>query len=676
VSRIVVLVVCLFATNLLAAEQRFGADDLTRVVRVSDPQIAPDGKTIVVVVGRANLKTNKYDAELVLVDIATREQHLLTHDRVVSGYPRWSPSGDRLAYIAEDNDHRAQIFVLSMRGGDSLQLTHAAGAVSQFAWKPDGKAIAFAATDEVPRREGEAKFLDAFEVLVNDSLVSGRSPSTHLWLIDAIGGEARRLTSGDWSLPVSFPPGSPSSPLNWSADGKLIAFVKAVSPLSGDAERTQIELLDVASGQFRPLTQRTALESYPLLSPDGSKVAYWYPRDGKVWFNNEIRVVGVNGGADHSETAVIDRNFERVLWTSDSRALVVAANDGTTVGVWIKPLDGAARRVALGQLTAGGLFWFDYSVGSHDQLALCGTTPDRATELYYLPTLDSAPVRLTDFNAALDSRLRGRSETVTWVSDNVQLDGVLTYPPDFMPGRKYPLVLDIHGGPTYASRETFDESVQYLAAQGWLVFEPNYRGSDNRGNQFVSAIYKDTGAGPGRDVMAGVEMLERRGFVDASKMAVSGWSYGGYMTTWLLGHYDVWKAAVAGAAVTDWVTMYALSDGNVTIADQVGGSPYRGDSLKTYREQSPVSFAQRIHAPTLILSDTGDTRVPIANSYELFRALSDNGVTTQFFAYPIAGHYPDDPLRNRDIWQRWVAWIGRYVGTDSVGPSTPAPTTK
>ena len=148
------------------------------------------------------------------------------------------------------------------------------------------------------------------------------------------------------------------------------------------------------------------------------------------------------------------------------------------------------------------------------------------------------------------------------------------------------------------------------------------------------------------------------------------------MTTWLLGHYDVWKAAVAGAAVTDWVTMYAISDGNVTIADQVGGSPYRDKLLTTYREQSPISYAPRIRAPTLILSDIGDTRVPIANSYELFRALKDNGVTTQFFAYPIGGHFPDDPLRSRDIWQRWVAWIGRYVGAATPAVSSAAATSQ
>jgi len=157
--------------------------------------------------------------------------------------------------------------------------------------------------------------------------------------------------------------------------------------------------------------------------------------------------------------------------------------------------------------------------------------------------------------------------------------------------------------------------------------------------------------------------------VDSSRMAVSGWSYGGYMTSWLLGHYNVWKAAVAGASVTDWINMYAISDGNVTIADQVGGSPYTGDNITSYRNQSPISFAENIHAPTLILHDTGDVRVPIANSYELFRVLKDNGVPTQFFAYPISGHSPGDPIRARDVRRRWVEWIAKYVGTEAPADS-------
>jgi dipeptidyl aminopeptidase/acylaminoacyl peptidase len=536
--------------------------------------------------------------------------------------------------------------------------------VTQFAWKPDGTEIAYAAVDEMPKREGEAQFLDAFEVGANDSLVHGPSASTHIWLISAAGGEARRLTSGSWSLPVSFPPGSPASPINWTPDGKQIAFVKAISPLSGDAEHTQIELLDVATGEFHALTGRTLLEAYPLISPDGAHVAYWYAQDGKGWDENEARVVSIRGSDDRSLTVPeIDRNIERVLWTADSRAVLVGGNDATTLGLWLKPLDGPARRLDIGNITPTTLYWVDINLGPSDALAFTGSTPERATELYYMPTLTSAPVRLTDFNAVLDPLERGKAETVTWTSDSKTLDGVVTYPPGFNAAQKYPLVLYVHGGPNSCSKETLNPFVQYFAAQGWVVFEPNYRGSDNMGNAFYAAIYKDAGEGPGRDVMAGVAMLEQRGFVDSSRMAVSGWSYGGYMTTWLIGHYNVWKAAVAGAAVTDWTVMYSISDGSVTTADQAGGSPFTPGNAESYSRQSPITFAANAHAPTLILHDTGDTRVPIADSYELFRALKDNGVTTRFIAYPISGHAPGDPIRSRDFRERWVAWLAQYLGT-------------
>jgi dipeptidyl aminopeptidase/acylaminoacyl peptidase len=657
-------IACLSALPVGAQPKRFTPEVFVKLTRISDPQISPDGKSIVIVVGHPNLKTDKYDTDLVLVDIGTREQRVLTHGRRIGGYPRWSPTGDRLAYIAEDADKKAQVFVLPMSGGDSLQLTHAATAVSQFSWKPDGTAIAFAATDDLPKREGEAEFLDAFEVGANDSLVHGPSPSTHIWLIPASGGEAKRLTSGTWSLPVSFPPGPPASPINWTPDGKSIAFVKAASPLSGDAELTQMEMLDATTGGFHPITGRKTLEAYPTISPDGQKVSYWYSTDGNAVNINEVRVASLDGHGDRTLTATdIDRNMMRSLWTSDSKAVVVGANDGTTVGLWVKPLDGAARRLKLGNLTPANGYWVEMNLGPKNQLALIGTTPDRASELYYLPTLDSAPVRLTDFNSVLDDMDRGKSETVTWTSDKKELDGVVTYPPAFDARQKYPLVLYVHGGPNSSSKETFNPMVQCLASQGWVVFEPNYRGSDNLGNAFYASIYKDAGAGPGRDVMAGVEMLQKRGFVDTTKMAVSGWSYGGYMTTWLLGHYDVWKAAVAGASVTDWFVMYTTSDNSVTVTDQVGPSPYVGDNDKSWRDQSPITFAKNIKAPTLILHDTGDTRVPIASSYELFRALLDNGVTTKFFAYPIGGHSPADPIRARDVRKRWIDWLAQYLGT-------------
>jgi dipeptidyl aminopeptidase/acylaminoacyl peptidase len=460
-----------------------------------------------------------------------------------------------------------------------------------------------------------------------------------------------------------LPPGAPSSPLSWSPDGKRIAIVKVATPYTGDNDKAAIQLLDVDSGQLQPLTSRTHHETQPLYSPDGAHIAHWYPRDGETKNVNEIYVGPAAGGETASITKALDHNVQRAMWMPDGKALLVSANHGTTTGLWIQPIDGKARRIDLGKVVATAPFWLDASMGPAGELAFTGSEPERPAELYYLASQTSAPQRITDFNREVASAELGRTETVEWDCDKFHMDGVVTYPPDFVSSKKYPLVLYVHGGPRSASKEAFSSRAQLLAAQGWVVFEPNYRGSDNLGNEFEAAIWNDAGAGPGRDTMAGVALLEKRGFVDSSRMAVSGWSYGGYMTTWLLGNYPTrWKAAVAGAAVTDWLDQYDYGDANVRRGTSFGGSPYTDSKrLEAYREQSPITYASRIKAPTLILSDTGDYRVPITQSFQLYHTLVDNGVTTQFIAYPVSGHSPSDPVHSRDVDRRWIAWLSKYL---------------
>ena len=259
-----------------------------------------------------------------------------------------------------------------------------------------------------------------------------------------------------------------------------------------------------------------------------------------------------------------------------------------------------------------------------------------------------------------------------WKSDRFDVDGVLTYPPDYAAGKKYPLVLYIHGGPTSASLETFSMPAQIFAAQGWLVFEPNYRGSNNEGNAFTTSIVADAGAGPGRDVMAGVAALEKRGIVNEGRIAVSGWSYGGFMTSWLIGNYPtVWRAAVAGAPVTDILDQYTLSDNNIQRASGYGPSPFVGEkSLQRYAAMSPLTYAWRMKTPTLIMSDVGDWRVTTTQAYKLMHALKDNHVPVKFIAYPVAGHSPADPIRARDVYRRWTGWLAMYLNAPSPTTST------
>jgi dipeptidyl aminopeptidase/acylaminoacyl peptidase len=664
----------LLATAAVAQQPRhIELDDLGRIIRVSDPQIAPDGKSIVIVVGRANYDEDRYDSNLMLVDIASGGQRVLTSERRGVSHPRFSPAGDRLAFLSDvalgpGQQPHAQIFVMPMGGGDSRRITSAPKGVQQFAWSPDGRTLAYATEDEPEKKTGPERFNDSFEVGNDDFLIQSQALPTHAWLVSATGGDARRLTSGSWSLPINHPPGAPASPLAWSPDGKSIVLVRLPTPHSGDTRDATVQVLDVATGRMSVLTGDNRLEGQPTYSPDGSQIAYWQPRDRDSGNENEIHVAPVAGGAGRSITHPLDRNVARSIWMLDGKSLLIGANDGTQISLWLQPLEGPARKLDLGNLSPSSSFWVDVAVGRDGGIAFTATNPQRPAELYYMATAAASPKRLTDLNAEVAGLALGRTEVISWHSDGFTHNGIVTYPPDFANNQKYPLVLVVHGGPTAASLETFSPQAQLMAARGWVVFQPNYRGSDQIGNAYQHAIVNDAGAGPGRDVMAGVEALKQRGFVDSDRVAVSGWSYGGYMTVWLLGHYQGWRVAVAGAAVTDWMDQYNLGDSNVRRGFAFGGSPWTDPKrLEAYMEQSPISAVSKIRTPTLVMTNTQDFRVTPTQSFKLYHALRDNGVPTKFIAYPIHGHNAGDPVRQRDVQRRWIGWIEQYFRDASNG---------
>ncbi|MGH8199322.1 MAG: S9 family peptidase [Steroidobacteraceae bacterium] len=676
---------------LLAQAQanRLQLRDVANIVHVFDPQLSPDGRSIALIVSRPDLSHDDYDSSLVLIDVASGAQRVLTYERKDVFSPRWSPTGDRLAFLAlaqpsadgEDGTHEPaksagtkpstpwkqpteQIYVLPMSGGEAHRISGSAHDVEQIAWSPDGRQIAFTMADDNPSQQEIDQHEDAFEVGDNSYLTTEAALPAHLWLVAADGGPPRRITSGGWTLPRAAPPSAPSSPLSWSPDGRSIAIVQQKSPAYGDSDQTVVAIVDVASGRIHKLTSHPLLEGFPLYSPDGSQIAYTYSRDGD--FNNELDllVTPTAGGDGVDVTRELDRDIVRAAWLADGQSLLVGAHDGTHVRLWVQPLKGPARKLDLGDIEPDWLFWIDLTLGKDGALAFVGSTASHPDELYYMSSLDRSPRRLTDFNDAIAARQLGRVETLTWSGpDGFAEDGVVVYPPGFEAGREYPLVLYIHGGPQAASTEDFNALPQLLAAQGYVVFSPNYRGSDNLGNAYQRAIYNDAGDGPGRDVMAGLQALEHRGFIDASRVAVSGWSYGGYMTSWLIGHYQFWKAAVSGAAVNDLVHAYALSDFNVTERWSFSGSPWTKKLMAAYVEQSPITYAAQVKTPTLILADTADERVPITQSYLMYHALKDNGVTVKFFAYPVPGHFPGDPVRSTDVFRRWISWIDDYMRT-------------
>ena len=657
---------CLLAWHAgsAAAAPHFGLDDLRKIVSLSDPRISPDGKEIAVVVSVQDVKTDKAAVEIDLVTVVGGARRRVVANRQDLSSPRWSPDGTRIAFLAKDPvTKQDQIFAMPARGGTGIRVTRDKQGVDDYAWSPDGKDIAFIAQDPPRNAAAIAAHNGVFEVTNGHFLLQGDVAPWHLWTVPAAGGEARRLTAGDFSLGTDE--GGTTTPA-WSRDGRRIAFTKYPGVHWASSFRSVIAAVDVANGKMRTLVPDQASD-HPGFAPTGNAYAYARPRGGD---QNNGNAVYVNvDGKTFDATALLARHSSNYLWMPDGRTLVLAGGFGTHTALWEQPLSGDARRIDLGEVEANnGLGTTtssdttSMSVSRTGVLAFIGSTPEHPCELYVLDSLRAPPRRLTDVNAFIDKFDLGRTQSIEWDGpDGFREDGVLTYPVDYERGRKYPLVLVIHGGPMISSNVAFQRLAQLLATAGFLVFQPNYRGSTSLGDAYQHAIYRDTGDGPGKDVMAGLSAVEKLGSVDERRIGVSGWSYGGYMTAWLTSHYDIWKAAVAGAPLTDWLMDYSISWYQEGDRYFFGSSPWTDAGWKIWREQSPINYVRKVKAPTLILGDVMDSNVPLVNAEEWYHGLRDNGVPVEFYAYPETSHLLHDIVQVTDMYRRWTEWMEKYL---------------
>ena len=651
-----------FCSAARAQEKRaITMDDFAKIVAISNPAISHDGTRIAAVISRVNLKDDRHDTQLVIIDVKTGAQQPLTFDRLGVGNPQWSPDDSKLAFVTEaetgkDKAKKGQVWMISMEGGEARKITDAPQGVEQFAWSPDGASIAYASPDP-PDQAALDKKEDSFE-MGDDGLFTSAAPRPqHIWIVKADGSGNKRVTSGTWSLPESAPNVGGPPPLSWSHDGRWIVFPRRANPSIGDADESTIWAVDAQSGALRKLTTHERFENDPLFSPDGSEVTYAFKRDGEPSNLTDVYVAPAAGGDGNDVTAPLDLDIGAAKWMPDGKSLLLEAEQGTRRCMWIQTLGGDAKKLSLGDLEPGA-----FAVGPSGEIAFVASTEDRASELYYLASPDAQPRKLTDVNAWMDELALGKDEGFEWKGpNNFKEDGVVTYPAGYDASKKYPLVLEIHGGPSSASIEGFNHFGQVLAAQGFIVFEPNYRGSTNLGNAYEKAIYGDSGDGPGRDVMAGIAALEKHASIDESRIGVSGWSYGGYMTTWMIGHYHIWKTAVAGAPVTDFVNQYDWADNNVGRKYIYSGSPWTGDNMAKYREASPITYVGDVTTPLLLLHDVRDPRVSITNSFEFFHALKDRGQPVKFIAFPVVGHFPPDPVHQMQVYRDWSGWMVEHL---------------
>jgi dipeptidyl aminopeptidase/acylaminoacyl peptidase len=657
----------------------FQLEDLRRLVTLNSVALSPDGRQVAVVISTPDWDRDEVRQEIDLVDVATGARRALTQQRKGLGLLAWAPDGQALAFLAEvpdepaadaavssgtpstavedaaekKDDKHAEVWVMPMAGGDPLRVTHAPRGVDAFSWSPDGQRIAYLTPDEAANAKAIARHDDAFQVTDNHFLTRAALTPSHLWVVPAHGGAAMRLTGGSFSLQTDQRDDAPVPA--WSPDGRSVAFARFPGPYWGPSFQSMIGGVDAAGGDPSTLAAAAGATAPAYASALGL-LAYLRPRGGDQ--NNGNAVYVVQDGAARDVTAGLARNIDAYAWLPGGRALLLEGIEGTRAALWVQALDRPARRLDLGDVMPEG----KASVARTGAIAFVGSTPTHPGELYIQDAATGTPRRLTDLNGFVDTLALGRTVSVDWQGPmGMAEDGVLTYPVHYEAGKRYPLVLVMHGGPQAASTISFEPLAQLLAKEGFLVFSPNYRGSTNLGDAYQHAIYRDTGAGPGEDVMAGLAAVEKLSIVDTERIGVSGWSYGGYMTTWLTSHYPGWKAAVAGAALTDWVMDYTIAYYQGGDLAFFGGSPWTAADHDLWRQQSPIAHASHVTTPTLILGDVGDPNVPLINSYEWYHALRDNGVPVEFWAYPVDTHFPEDIVRSTDVYRRWVTWMVAHL---------------
>ncbi len=650
------------------AARMLRTSDFRRIVNLEAPAISPAGRAVAVIAIVPSADGLTSTSELLLVDVRSRAIKKLVAGRDVSD-PRWSPDGTQLGYLARArNNGRFEVFVRE-RSGNMRQVTSAAGDVGDFAWRPDGTALAYAAYD-APSSAAQ-RDRSYFEVRDNDVTATAPVPPLHLWFVRLRGGAARRLTGGPWTIAPTDRDGIFTSQFAWTPDGRQLLFTKVADTASGDDEDSTLQRLDLASRRLTKLTSHAKFELTAQPAPRGAAYAYWYPRDGNYLAENELHVRA--GGRDVDVSRSLDRNVGGSLWLPGGKALLLCGDDGARVRAWLVQLDGRRRMLDLGRrdivCDSYSSSTFDAgiaaSVSRSGSIAFLAADARTPRELYYLATSRSVPRRLTNFNGFVPQLELGAMQPFGWQGPAGREDGVLTYPPRRVRGRRYPIVLLIHGGPGLASVADFAWEgwplAQAIASHGYIVLQPNYRGSDGDGNAYMLGIYRDTVAGPSRDVLAGLAAVKRLPSADPSRVAVSGWSYGGLLTSWLITQRHDWRAAVSGAAVNDEVASYDLSTSNVQNRYYFGTSPYAAGGMALYRAQSPIEFARDITTPTLIWGSTGDPVVPVAMSYAMFHALRDKGVPVKFVVFSSNVHGPSNGAQTAVLTSLWLDWLDRYL---------------
>ncbi len=644
------------AADAQTARRTLTPDDFYNVQDVSDPQVSPDGLWVAYVVTTNDREDDEARSAIWMVSWDGSQRLALTAAADGTGRPKWSPDGSYLAFIAKPaGSEKSQILLLDRRGGNARQLTSAGGDIGEYAWAPDGKRIAFTMQPGNTSPTPKPIVIDSLHFKQDEEGYIGAGQARHLYLLDVDSQRSEQLTT-DHAFNEDLP--------TWSPDGTRIAFVRTHEQGADQDGREEIDVIEPKAGAtprslvrpFAPNTQRLAW------SPDGSMIAYLQGLEPKfyAYMQDHLAVVPAAGGAPRPLADSLDRAVTSFAFAADSASIGITVEDDAA---------GYAARVdlpsgAVTRETAAGPFLVSALSSAAGHTALLESNDGALAEVH---ALESGKLRkLTAHNDAFLAQLQlGAVEDIRFKNKGgTEIHGLVVKPPSFVPGRKYPMVLWIHGGPNGADEHSlvldgYQFEPQMFAAKGFVVLRVNYRGGSGRGVAFAKAIFADWGHREVEDLLAGVDHLVASGIADPNRLAIGGWSYGGILTDYTIASDGRFKAAISGAGSGNQISTYGTDEYVLQYNNELG-PPWRNTAL-WLKVSYPFFHADRIHTPTLFLGGEKDFNVPVMGSEQMYQSLRTLGVPAQLVVYPGQHHVFTRPSFVKDLAERTSAWLDRYV---------------